>query len=84
MRTRANGNLPLKRPRSARESACGTLSYNRELRSLKEVREMIYTVTFNPSLDYVVGLDKFIPGTVNRAASEHIYPGGKGINVPWF
>ena len=42
---------------------------------------MIYTVTFNPSLDYVVGLDKFIPGTVNRAASEHIYPGGKGINV---
>lgn len=42
---------------------------------------MICTVTFNPSLDYVVGLDKFIPGTVNRAVRECVYPGGKGINV---
>lgn len=42
---------------------------------------MICTVTFNPSLDYVVGLDKFIPGTMNRAVRENIYPGGKGINV---
>lgn len=42
---------------------------------------MIYTVTFNPSLDYVVLTDELIPGCVNRTAEEHIYPGGKGNNV---
>lgn len=42
---------------------------------------MIFTVTFNPSLDYVVGLDSFREGEVNRSDWEHIYPGGKGINV---
>lgn len=42
---------------------------------------MIFTVTFNPSLDYVVGLDTFREGEVNRSEWEHIYPGGKGINV---
>ncbi len=42
---------------------------------------MIYTVTFNPSLDYVVQTDKLIPGRVNRTTEEHIYPGGKGNNV---
>lgn len=42
---------------------------------------MIYTVTFNPSLDYIVGLDQFVPGAVNRTTSEQILPGGKGINV---
>lgn len=42
---------------------------------------MIYTVTFNPSLDYVVGVDKFIEGEVNRTVSEYLLPGGKGINV---
>ena len=42
---------------------------------------MIFTVTFNPSLDYVVGLDSFREGEVNRSEWEHIYPGGKGINV---
>lgn len=42
---------------------------------------MIYTVTFNPSLDYVVQLDELKPGQVNRTTEEHIYPGGKGNNV---
>jgi len=42
---------------------------------------MIFTVTFNPSLDYVVGLSSFREGEVNRSEWEHIYPGGKGINV---
>lgn len=42
---------------------------------------MIYTVTFNPSLDYVVHMKKFIAGDINRAEKEMIYPGGKGINV---
>ena len=42
---------------------------------------MIYTVTFNPSLDYVVQADQLIPGEINRTTSEHIYPGGKGNNV---
>lgn len=42
---------------------------------------MIYTVTFNPSLDYIVHLDSFTSGAVNRTRSEEIYPGGKGINV---
>ncbi len=42
---------------------------------------MIYTVTFNPSLDYVVYMDHFAAGEINRAQREMIYPGGKGINV---
>ena len=42
---------------------------------------MIYTVTFNPSLDYVVYMDHFAAGEINRARQEMIYPGGKGINV---
>lgn len=42
---------------------------------------MIYTVTFNPSLDYVISLDKLEKGQINRTRQEHIYPGGKGINV---
>ncbi|NLG93008.1 MAG: 1-phosphofructokinase, partial [Clostridiales bacterium] len=42
---------------------------------------MIYTVTFNPSLDYIVKVDSFRPGEVNRTCSEKILPGGKGINV---
>ena len=42
---------------------------------------MIYTVTFNPSLDYIIEADNFILGKVNRAAKEYIFPGGKGINV---
>lgn len=42
---------------------------------------MIYTVTFNPALDYVVKVDHFTLGTVNRTERESIYCGGKGLNV---
>ncbi len=42
---------------------------------------MIYTVTFNPALDYVVKLKDFQTGDVNRTYEEHIFYGGKGINV---
>lgn len=42
---------------------------------------MIYTVTFNPSLDYIVTVDNFALGLTNRTTSELILPGGKGINV---
>ncbi len=42
---------------------------------------MIYTVTFNPSLDYIVTVDDFKLGEVNRTKNEIIFPGGKGINV---
>lgn len=42
---------------------------------------MIYTVTFNPSLDYVVSVEEFSSGKMNRTTSETIYPAGKGINV---
>lgn len=42
---------------------------------------MIYTVTFNPSLDYIVNVDNFMTGIVNRTSKEIIFPGGKGINV---
>lgn len=42
---------------------------------------MIYTVTFNPSLDYIVTVDDFTLGKVNRTKKEIVYPGGKGINV---
>ena len=42
---------------------------------------MIYTVTLNPSLDYVISVDDLRPGSVNRTAKERIFCGGKGINV---
>lgn len=42
---------------------------------------MIYTVTFNPSLDYIVEVNDFELGKTNRTKSEQILPGGKGINV---
>ncbi len=42
---------------------------------------MIYTVTFNPSLDYIASCDNFTLGETNRTTKEIIYPGGKGINV---
>ena len=42
---------------------------------------MIYTVTFNPSLDYIVATDSLILGKVNRTVSELILSGGKGVNV---
>lgn len=42
---------------------------------------MIYTITFNPALDYIVKMDEFNLGHVNRSNNEFIYAGGKGINV---
>ena len=42
---------------------------------------MICTVTFNPSLDYIVSVDDFQLGMTNRTSSELILPGGKGIRI---
>lgn len=42
---------------------------------------MVYTVTFNPSLDYIVSVEDFKLGLTNRTSSELILPGGKGLNV---
>ena len=42
---------------------------------------MLYTVTLNPSIDYVIKVDKLTTGNINRVNEEHVYPGGKGINV---
>ncbi|MCM1149828.1 MAG: 1-phosphofructokinase [Butyricicoccus sp.] len=42
---------------------------------------MVYTVTFNPALDYVVSIDAFRAGDINRTRREVIQLGGKGINV---
>ena len=42
---------------------------------------MSYTLTFNPSLDYIVTVPEFTCGIVNRTSEEVIFPGGKGINV---
>jgi len=46
----------------------------------KEIR-MIYTVTFNPSLDYIVSVENMRLGALNRTDKEILNPGGKGINV---
>ncbi len=46
-----------------------------------EITGMIYTVTFNPSLDYIVSVNDFKLGMTNRTSSEMMLPGGKGINV---
>ena len=40
---------------------------------------MIYTVTLNPALDYVIQVDHFQAGQINRTKEEHMYYGGKGI-----
>lgn len=42
---------------------------------------MIYTITWNPSIDYIVSVKEFGVGEVNRAVSESMFPGGKGLNV---
>lgn len=42
---------------------------------------MIYTITFNPALDYIVRTDNMRLGVINRTTFEQILPGGKGINV---
>jgi len=43
--------------------------------------DMIYTITFNPALDYIINVNDFNEGVVNRTYKENILPGGKGINV---
>ena len=42
---------------------------------------MVYTVTFNPAIDYVIRMDEVKLGATNRSKSEEMYFGGKGINV---
>lgn len=42
---------------------------------------MIYTVTLNPAIDYIVHLDSLTPGAINRSRAEECFFGGKGINV---
>ena len=42
---------------------------------------MVYTLTFSPSIDYVMEMNSLTPGQMNRASNTHIFPGGKGINV---
>ena len=42
---------------------------------------MIYTVTLNPAIDYVIKVDNFETGIVNRTKQENMFFGGKGINV---
>lgn len=42
---------------------------------------MIYTITFNPCIDYIVSMDSFSLGKTNRTTAEKVLPGGKGINV---
>ncbi|WP_100371699.1 1-phosphofructokinase [Bacillus sp. FJAT-45037] len=42
---------------------------------------MIYTLTLNPSVDYIVSVDGFKLGETNRTTEERKVPGGKGINV---
>lgn len=42
---------------------------------------MIYTVTFNPAIDYIIRLDNFETGKINRVTYEQVLGGGKGINV---
>lgn len=42
---------------------------------------MIYTITFNPALDYISQVENFQKGKINRTTNEKILPGGKGLNV---
>ena len=42
---------------------------------------MIYTITLNPALDYIIKSKKLVPNEINTSESEYILPGGKGINV---
>lgn len=42
---------------------------------------MVFTITLNPSIDYIVEVDELRRGVMNRATSSRVYPGGKGINV---
>ncbi|MDE5564256.1 MAG: 1-phosphofructokinase, partial [Oscillospiraceae bacterium] len=42
---------------------------------------MIYTITFNPALDYHITVNNYHPGEVNRTSAERLSAGGKGLNV---
>ena len=42
---------------------------------------MIYTLTLNPSIDYIINVEKFVLGNINLTKAEYKLPGGKGINV---
>ena len=42
---------------------------------------MVYTVTLNPAIDYIVKIKNFQKGEINRSLGEEVLPGGKGINV---
>ena len=57
--------------------------YNDNKRNVtrREGYKVIYTVTFNPSLDYIVSVKDFRPGMTNRTSSELVLAGGKGVNV---
>ena len=55
--------------------------FARDLFLFWKVQEMIYTVTLNPSLDYMIAVNDFSLGKTNRNQQENIYVGGKGINV---
>lgn len=50
-------------------------------KEIKRRKKLIYTITFNPALDYKIQIKNFQPGEINRSEKEHIVPGGKGINV---
>lgn len=54
---------------------------NLQTEAKEDRKPCIYTVTLNPSLDYLVTVDDFRLGLTNRTSSERIMPGGKGINV---
>jgi len=45
------------------------------------ITDMIYTLTFNPSLDYVAQADSVEPGAIHKLTEYSLFPGGKGINV---
>lgn len=45
---------------------------------------MIYTVTFNPSIDYIVNVDNFMTGVVNRTSKEIIFREAKESTFPWY
>ena len=44
---------------------------------------MIYTLTLNPAVDYIVQVPDYTLGAINRTAEEQLLSGGKGINVSW-
>lgn len=56
------------------------------IRNTKILRRsnMIYTVTFNPSLDYIVDVTDFKTGVVNRTTGEKILQVVRALMFPWF